>query len=362
MSIYLIFPSAKQNWLDQFRRGLVPDHPLYGLNYLEDLGHHVFFSDKGHQNPGRFFPLRLLDHLSLTLTRVGFKVDVILCQILEILKADVIVTLSESVGLPTLLLKLVGIVKAPVIFCSIGFDRKFTDSQGLIRKIYELLLEKADRIVVYSQYEKDVFRQKFKLNPERVVRVSLGVDTHFLHPQKESEDIDVLVAGRNKGRDIKTLVEAVGKLGCKTFLICPKFLLKGITLPSNVGYLESVDYQTMRKIYARSKIVVLPLNSSRTSGQFGLLEAWAMGKAVVASNVPRLTTAFCASNGEHYILVKPQNIANLQLALRKLLNNLEKRKLLGSLGRQLVIQKYQSEHFADSLHRIIKDLKTNAGI
>lgn len=86
------------------------------------------------------------------------------------------------------------------------------------------------------------------------------------------------------------------------------------------------DFHTMPKIYADSDIVVIPsLYSEGTS--FSCLEAMAMGKAIISTNVGGLTNLII--DGFNGLLIHPSQ-KNLYLALRLLINNPSATSSLGT--------------------------------
>lgn len=355
MRVHVLFPSKKAEWIALLKRGDAPDHPLYGLNHLSDLGIKVSWTDRGFEKRGWRLLFRFLDQWFLTQTYMGFKLDVVLSQLKNMNQADGILTLSESVGFPTLLCKKLGLITIPVVFASIGFDQRFAGHDSLLRQFVIGLLRQASAIIVYSHSEQDVYHTTFGVSRDNIRVVRVGVDTAFLAPKKVDQTIDVLAAGRDYARDFKTLVEAVRGTSLKTTLICPKEHLTDVILPKNVQHREQANYHVMRDLFARAKLVAVTVHPYKTSGQFGLLEAWAMGKAVVASNVPTLSTAFAAEDGKHYMLVTPHNVEDLRTTIEKILSDTQLKTRLETSGRALVIKHYQTKQYADQLAKVMKE-------
>lgn len=356
MRLHVLFPSAKDFWVELVRKRKAPDHPLYGLNHLSGLGIKVTWTDKGFEKRGWRLPFRFFDQLFLTQTYMGFKLDVVLSQLKNINQAEVVLTLSESVGLPTLLCKKLGLITVPVVFASIGFDQRFVRRDSLLRQFVTGLLRQASTIIVYSRSEQDVYHSTFGVSRDNIRVISIGVDTTFLAPKNSEKTIDVLAAGRDYARDFKTLIEAVRGTSLTTVLVCPKEHLFGITLPKNVEHREQVSYRVMRDLFARAKLVVVTVHPYKTSGQFGLLEAWAMRKAVIVSDVPTLSTAFAAKNEKHYMLVPPHNAQELRATIERVLSDSKLKARLETSGRALVVKNYQSKQYADQLANVMKEV------
>ena len=356
MKTYLLFPSKKAKWVKMVKEHKAPDHPLYGLTYFSQMGIEGVWSDRGFGKSVWRLPFRLLDQWFLSKTYMGFKLDVILSQLTKLHESKIVVSFSESVGLPLLLCKKIGLVTIPVVFVSIGFDQRFLKKDSILRGFVGSLLQEASRIVVYSQSEREVYNSVFSISDSKSKVTAVGVDVKFLTPKKEEQTIDVLACGRDYGRDFRTVVEAVRGTTLRTVLVCPKEHIRGIILSENIEHREQVDYDHMRELFAKAKVVAVIVHPYKTSGQFGLLEAWAMGKAVVVSNMPSLTTAFMAKDREHYLLAAPNNHVELRTAIESLLSDVRLKARLEKSGRELVENAYTSKGYAYSLGKVIREV------
>ncbi len=361
MKVHFLFPSPKKPWVALVKNGKAPDHPLYGLTYFPGLGLDVSFSDKGFTDSIASFLFSLVDRWFRSRTYMGFKPLVVLAQLVEMRRAQVIVSFAENVGLPALLCKKLRFISAPVVFVSIGFDHRFLRRASFMRRFVGILLKEARRIVVYSKKEKEVYHKVFGISPEKLRVVSLGVDMEFLRPEESEEPIDILAAGRDYGRDFGTLLEAIRGTQYTVVLVCPKEHLPNTPLPENVTHYEHVSYRKMRTLYSKTKIVAVTVHPYKTSGQFGILEAWAMGKAVIASDVSRIVTAFSAVDGEHYRLVTPGSVTKLREVIDELLGSASLWRRYGRQGRSLVVHNHTSKSYAQAVASVVKEVVDGQG-
>ena len=288
MNIFYLYSQPRSNWEKQVKAGRMPDHVLYGLNWLRQFGHHVGYSDAA------FSQFNLLKWLVSPLQRwflhhhgVGFQLDQALLLLPQLRQADFIVTTNDSCGLPVAFLKWLGLLKTPQVYYHIGFNR----SSKFLKKLI-----KQPKVLI-----------DFKTTPP-------GVDIKFFHPKKVKFKYDIVSVGRDIGRDYMTLFQAIKDLPIKVKVICDPKNLIGLNIPANVSIDYSVSYLKVRQAYRGSKMVIIPTKKNTVSGQISLLEALACGKPVIAAQTPALNIA-------PVIFYQPQNAAQLKFKIQQLLKN-----------------------------------------
>jgi glycosyltransferase involved in cell wall biosynthesis len=108
-------------------------------------------------------------------------------------------------------------------------------------------------------------------------------------------------------------------------------------LDSRVRFLGTLDQSELVKVYATADVLVLP---SQIQESFGLvlLEAWASGKPVIASNLPGVRSV--VSHGEDGLLVRPGDAGDLAAKMSLLLDDPSLRQHMGQRGRRKVEAKY----------------------
>lgn len=143
-----------------------------------------------------------------------------------------------------------------------------------------------DRIVTWSQAQRDFAIHRLGIPARQALYIPYQVDERFWRPMQARTD--TICAVGNEMRDYATLVEAMRGLniGCQIVASAQgRRSLTAAPLPENVT-LSVMSYPDLRALYARSRFVVVPLQPSDTNhGLTVILEAMAMGKAVICSQV-----------------------------------------------------------------------------
>jgi glycosyltransferase involved in cell wall biosynthesis len=120
-------------------------------------------------------------------------------------------------------------------------------------------------------------------------------------------------------------------------------LAKRLDVVSQCRFLGHVDGASMPQLYLKASIFVLP--SFMESCPFGMLEAMAAGRPVVASlvgGIPEVITS-----GEHGFLVTAGDAEGLAAAIRQLLEDDSLRTRLGNNGQRRVKRRFSAKRMAE---------------
>lgn len=318
MNIFYLYSQPRKNWERQVKLGRMPDHVLYGLNHLRQLGHRVAYSDAGFSNFNLLkWPISPLQQWSRHKFGTGFQLDQAILLLPKMRRAGVIITTNDSCGLPVAFLKWLGLLKTPQLYCHIGFKRQ--------SKFLQFLLKQPEALI------------DFRVNPP-------GVDTKFFRPKKLKTKFDILAVGRDPGRDYATLFQAVKDLPIKVKVICDPKNIVGLSIPVNVTVDHSLSYLQIRQAYWKAKLVVIPTKPHTVSGQISLLEALACGKPVIAAN----TSALHIAAVTYYQAGRPRSL---------------RYQILHSNFRPLspqAVNRFSSQVFATRLDQIISEIHPKA--
>jgi glycosyltransferase involved in cell wall biosynthesis len=183
-----------------------------------------------------------------------------------------------------------------------------------------------------------------------------GVDARFWHPADGPGDT-ICCVGREM-RDYPTLVEAIRPLGIPCHIAAgggqglgnPWMHLDERDLPDAVTLGRKSPLE-LRELYARSRFVVVPLlPTDSDNGITTILEAFAMGRALICSNVDGHVGLL--EDGVNCLLVPPGDVAMLRSAIKRLWDDPSLAQQLGAAGRALVEANCTSEQWVASIRAV----------
>jgi glycosyltransferase involved in cell wall biosynthesis len=338
MKILYLFTVDYNKEIRDCQAGKVPTHRLWGYVETEKMGHQVFACPSP-----KYFRKRFSQPIFWRMYQALFA----FCKQWEV---DCIYAINEASVLPVLVLKLLGLLRTPVLIVSTGIMNKRNQS-GRRKRMFEILLPKADAIVSLSTMERDATWRMFGLREDRQHLVNMLVDPDFFKPSGPLGTGDYcLSAGTNEGRDYPTLLKAFPK-GEKLLIV---------TDPYNAGIVErekqadqqievkqAVPIDQLKKLYENAKAVINPIGEvDFASGHTILLENMSLGRPVIVSMVRGMKDYF--EDGVTAIGVKPYDVEDMRQKLTAYLADPEKFAPIGRRAQEWV-QRFSSTEFARKL-------------
>jgi glycosyltransferase involved in cell wall biosynthesis len=287
---------------------------------------------------------------------------------------DVVITDGEHLGIPlALLLKATG---ARVSHVTIG-HRLSTPKKRLFFR-WLRVHSHMNRIALHSKLQYAIATSKLGIPREQLTVIPFQADTTFWRPQAVPEERLVSSAGLEH-RDYQTLFQAVDGLDADVVIGAASHWSRqpntaaGTERPANVT-VASFDYASLRAVFARSSVVVVPLfDVDFQAGITTILEAMAMGKAVIVTRAAGQTDVVedrrldgrATSMGPrpmsllrelaeqagvpvepNGLYVPPSDPEALRRAIVYLLDHPDERAQLGAAARRTVERFMSVEHFA----------------
>jgi glycosyltransferase involved in cell wall biosynthesis len=230
-----------------------------------------------------------------------------------------------------------------------------------------------DKWILHSNAQSELLRTMLSLRPDDAVVLPYQVDTWFWKPLP-SDDSDGIVSAGLECRDYETLLAAVEasdipvRIGAASRWSRKKNLLEGVRANSNVT-VTSFDYPALREAYASSNFVVVPLlDVDFQAGITTILEAMAMGKAVITTRTIGHCGAVVGPNWnasmvewpESFpldeatgIYVPPRDVAALKAAIDFLMTRPDIAATLGANGRRDAVLSFDISRFVKNFGDVI---------
>jgi glycosyltransferase involved in cell wall biosynthesis len=220
-----------------------------------------------------------------------------------------------------------------------------------------------DHVFCLSQSSRDKLRDEYGFPDEKISVLMTRVDTEFFSPRPVPPAARPVIASAGMvNRDYLTLVEACSGLDVD-LKIAADTPWRYSTDPSQyAGLAERVrgnprveirswgDYRNLRGLYAQASVVVVPLHDvGFASGQTVILEAMAMGKPVITSDI-RGRSDFI-EDGITGLYVPPSDPAALRAAIERLLREPERAAELGRRARAAVEARHGITDYVNAVLR-----------
>lgn len=251
-----------------------------------------------------------------------------------------IFTNGENVGIPLALL--LGGVRNPPRHVTIGHRLSTGKKQLFFTKLN--VQRRMDTIFLYADAQQKWAVNQLGIAPEKLALISFHADADFYRPLADSDvnPNQICTAGL-EWRDYPTLIDAVSAmpdLQVKLAAASPWSKHENETanrvLPPNVDA-RRYSYHELRRLYNESAFVVVPLKETDfQAGVTTILEAMAMGKAVVATRTTGQTDVI--TDGENGLSVAPGDAAGWRNAISCLRGDADLRERLGQNARRWIEQ------------------------
>ncbi|MCC7123607.1 MAG: glycosyltransferase family 4 protein [Acidobacteria bacterium] len=271
---------------------------------------------------------------------------------------DVIVTWGERLTLALMALQRLRGGKPHIAFVS-----QF--SKPNIRTPFRWLGRTLRAAITSTSVQRDYAVAHRLVPADRLFLVRFFVDHRFFHPI-DMDDDGICAVGAEM-RDFPTLFAALEGTPLRCHVAADVVRVPGRwrllkdrrvrietlqTTPNPRVTVGRKDLAGLRELYARSRFVVVPLLPSRSdNGVTVVLEAMAMGKAVICTRTEGQVDVI--EDGVTGLLVPPGDPAALRDAMLALWNDPERARAMGARGRALVEARHTLEQFCDNVGLIL---------
>ena len=341
----------------------------YGLNHLKEMKDNkvnlIEFTDT---NSWFSSILKFLDKAISKLFSIPFYSHRIVSikNLKTLLKSDKVILVSESTGYSALLMLIfLKFRKTQVILFVMGLYSKklrFKWSKTIHNLFIKILIFFIDDVLILGkgEYEKAI---SFHNKKSKIHYFPFCVDTNFWKPAQPIEinqNSEILFIGNDGNRDYEMLINIAKDLKQFNFrFISENSIIDKVHLPNVVvergkwgsSIITDVD---LRNIYARSKIVVLPLKeSTQPSGQSVCLQAMSLGVPVIISDTDGFWDKERFLHNESIHFINPNEITNWTKSLEAIHRDNALLSRLSKKGQDLVDQEFSLKNFNSQLLSIL---------
>ncbi|MSP03130.1 MAG: glycosyltransferase [Acetobacteraceae bacterium] len=209
-------------------------------------------------------------------------------------------------------------------------------------------IPRSDGVIAVNDIQKPYIAQRWGKHVP-VITVPHWVDTEFYHPMPAPVPGPILTVGDDAGRDYPTLLGALENLSVPASIRTSVPLTLTERHQSVTILRDRLTPRAFRDLYANCRFVVVPLrpDTRNASGNSTLLEAAAMGKAVVVSDSDGIRGF--VRHEETGLIVPANDPIALRAAIERLLADPAECERMGQAARELAERTASPGVFAERL-------------
>lgn len=327
---------------------------LYGYHHAESDEFQLSYSQDAKESK----PVRLVRRALKTL--LGFDLIHTLRNRDEMLRSDVIWTHTEQEWLSAALMLLMNgkrDIQPLLLAQSVWLIDKWPNYGVLRRWLYRKLIGRADLLTTLARDNAELCREYFG---REATQLFYGLNTRDFPVQQPkawqpNTPLRIAAIGNDRDRDWETLIKAVGNDPRFAVRLATRRRIPRALRSLNVQVAPAAGLKKQRELYDWADVVVVPLRpNTHASGITVMLEAAAVGKPMVVTNVGGLEDYFSARAAAY---VPPFDADALREALLGLIASPDQAlQQAQAASMQLVSRDHTTQHYAQQHVKITRDL------
>ena len=341
MRATFVFQNARRPLLARVDAGDEPDSTLLGANHLGSEG----IDARIHDPLFTRHPLpRVLERFAWNARELTLPLEIGRTDVLFTPLANVLPLTASARGVPT-------------VVVNYGLNLIRRRAAASRRALLDRSLRSAACVVFLGESQRAELCDGAALRTDRAATLLLPIDEQYFAPQDASYDGEVLTVGKDLARDYDTFVRAVRPLDVRVRLAVFPRNVEGIELPPHAEA-RRLSSPELRDAYAGAACVVLPqrrddyVYGSEGGGLTALLEAMAMGKAVIATE--RAILRDYVEDGVDALVVPAEDPPALREAIERVLGDRDLAARLGAAARARVERAHTTRGFAAQLAKLFR--------
>lgn len=350
--------SVDDDWLrwKTEKRTECPAYYLWGITHLENYGIEV-----------DVLPYEKYSFLK----KIGYAIklgdlDHQLRIFLQQSKYDVIYSATQTGTVVLSLLSCLGLFRKPII---VKLERPF--KVNFLSRIFVKIFARGHaKILCLSNRVRDQLKNEFGIDEEKIPIVDWGPDLSYYDNRKSKTktNSDFFICAGSTSRDYNSLAKAFNTINYPLRIYCSekcapdaKYISPNITMQYKKNSVEprALSFEKLIREYEKANAVAIPLkipkhrvNNTTLIGLTNILEAMAMGKAIVMTK-HRQANIDVEKEGIG-LWVEPDDVNGWEKAISYLLEHPEETKIMGMKARQLCENKYNLDLFTSQIAIEIK--------
>ncbi|MDR6386317.1 glycosyltransferase family 4 protein [Paraburkholderia caribensis] len=332
---------------------------LYGYHHAESDEFQLSYSQDAKESK----PVRLVRRALKTL--LGFDLIHTLRNRDEMLRSDVIWTHTEQEWLSAALMLLMNGKREaqPLLLAqSVWLIDKWPQYGFMRRWFYRKLIGRADLLTTLARDNAELCREYFGRD---ATQLFYGLNTRDFPVQQPkawqpNTPLRIAAIGNDRDRDWETLIKAVGNDPRFAVRLATRRRIPRALRSLNVQVAPAAGLKKQRELYDWADVVVVPLRpNTHASGITVMLEAAAVGKPMVVTNVGGLQDYFSARAAAY---VPPFDADALREALLGLIASPDGAlQQAQAASMQLVSRDHTTQHYAQQHVNVTRDLLRQRG-
>lgn len=227
---------------------------------------------------------------------------------------------------------------------------------GFALKLMQFASKSIDGLLYHTSEQLNYYQKFFPWIVNKSKFIRFGTDLEFFHPKQfvkpDTQEEYILCVGYAK-RDWDTLVQAYQKINTRVKLRLIGHVEEKWTDIKGVEQLSFIPIKDLINQIYQAKFCVLPLESFLYSyGQMTLMQQMALGKCVVAANVPSLKDYVI--DGETAVFYEAKNVDSLVEKMQLLINNPELIDKIGTCGKRYLRDNCNERIMAEMIEEYLK--------
>jgi glycosyltransferase involved in cell wall biosynthesis len=210
-----------------------------------------------------------------------------------------------------------------------------------------------DHVLCLSQESRRELESSYGVPSSRITVIGSRVDTEFFKPDPSIPVIRQVCAAGAVNRDYETLIEATRPLSVPLKVAADTAWRYSVgkqdigPLPDHVEMRSWGNYLNLRRLYAESSVVVVPLARALLSGVTVALEAMAQGKPVILTHNAYVEEFL--TEGETGYFVPAGDVDALRKKIQFLLDHPDEAARVGQRARDWVLERYTVEQYVQRI-------------